>query len=261
MKTILTLTLLLAINLPATAAAPVSKCNSTIRICKASIKSQNFTVPVLELYTSQGCSSCPPAEAFLLRLYRNGLTNKVVPLAFHVDYWDNLGWKDPYASRAWSNRQRHEARRMALRTIYTPQFVFFGINFLSYPNLGKAIATTNTIKPRANITIKATLKGNLLSVISKVQPASKVLGRNMEVYFAISENGLSDHIRTGENAGRKLENDFVVRTFRKIGTNSEISTALPPAWKPANLNVVVYARDRDSGETYQSAILPLKQLR
>ncbi|MDQ6654236.1 MAG: DUF1223 domain-containing protein [Verrucomicrobiota bacterium] len=156
---------------------------------------------LLELYTSEGCSSCPPAEAWLSRLKDDaGLWRDFVPVAFHVDYWDRLGWRDPFASKAWTARQYGYSAQWNSGSVYTPEFVLDG---REWHNNGTPSAGAES--PGA---LKVSLRGGD-KVSASFQPA-KADATALELHVARLGFGLNVHVKAGENSGRKLLHDFVV---------------------------------------------------
>lgn len=158
---------------------------------------------LLELYTSEGCSSCPPADRYL-----SGLMDQagVVPLAFHVDYWNHLGWRDPFSQAAFSQRQRDYARSSGSRVIYTPQFILDGKDWRRErgdPPWREGAAHAPT---RIALSLDW-LDGQRLEVRGTLS------GRTGRVWLALYENGLETAVPAGENAGRRLRHDFVVRSL------------------------------------------------
>lgn len=161
-------------------------------------------VQLIELYTSQGCSSCPPAERFVSDLEtRPGLWREFVPVAFHVDYWDYLGWKDPYATSAFSHRQRAHRAEGNLPRVYTPGFVVDGQEWYGF------FVRRQLPAQRGNShRLRASLDGNVLTA-SYGGPT-----RAMDLHVAVLGFGLQDDIQRGENRGRRLTGDFVVLDHR-----------------------------------------------
>ncbi len=167
--------------------------------------SEEQQVSLIELYTSEGCSSCPPADKWLNSLKKDpGLWNEFIPLAFHVDYWDYIGWKDQYANKNNSDRQRRYARQQSLTTVYTPGFIFngkewrkwFGSRSLSFYESGKLPG--KLIIERNRTQIKADFQTQ--------QYSNKALIMNL----ALVGFGISSEINRGENSGKTLNHDFVV---------------------------------------------------
>lgn len=163
---------------------------------------------LLELYTSEGCSSCPPAEAWLSGLKDSpGLWKDFVPVAFHVDYWDYLGWRDPWAQRGFSDRQRAYAESWHNENIYTPGFVLNGKEWTDWSG------RKDTLKPSG-------AKAGVLTVTSSDTNHWQVNfapvnteGQHYEVHAALLAGGLSSDAKAGENRGRRLKHDFVVLTL------------------------------------------------
>ena len=157
-------------------------------------------VQLLELFTSEGCSSCPPAEASLAHLVKDSrLRRAFVPIAFHVDYWDRLGWKDPFASPEWTKRQRVYADNWNAESVYTPNFVLDGREW------GNATVPANVEAPGV---LRAIVRGDT-NILVNFDPANGKTG-DFEVYLARLGFGLNINVRAGENNGRSLRHDFVV---------------------------------------------------
>ena len=179
------------------------------------LESPGPRVSLLELYTSEGCSSCPPADRWISKLRDDPrLWREVIPIAFHVDYWDYIGWKDRFASPVYGNRQRDYARNRHVSTVYTPGFVLAGKEWRSWftrPVLsvensvaaGKLELTVDGQQARASFTPSAPISGDL------------------EMHVAILGFGLSSVVRAGENGGRTLEHDFVVLGYRNLATEKK----------------------------------------
>lgn len=208
---------------------------------------------LLELYTSEGCSSCPPADRWFSRLPL-GSAPPVVPLAFHVEYWDYIGWKDRFADPAWSARQREAVRRAGGRTVYTPQVMRNGIDFPRW-HAGEALAKAAAGEgaPRARVTLRLSdSPGGLVVEAEAAAPASA------ELFLALTESRLASQVRAGENRGRDLAHDHVVRRLVPLGAVAAGGTAFryvfrPGAdWKRADLAVSAFVQDPRTGEVLQA---------
>ena len=178
-------------------------------------------VQLLELFTSEGCSSCPPAEAGLAQLVKDSrLWREFVPIAFHVDYWDRLGWKDPFASPEWTKRQRVYAANWNAESVYTPNFVLDGREWQN--------ATVPVVNVEAPGVLRATVRGDD-NILINFDPANGKTG-DFEVYLARLGFGLNINVRAGENSGRSLHHDFVVLslTHEKLAPASQ-ELHFPPA--------------------------------
>ena len=168
---------------------------------------------LVELYTSEGCSSCPPAEAWLSKLKSNpGLWKDFVPLAFHVDYWDRLGWRDRFAASAWTQRQSAYASLLRSGSVYTPEFVVNGSEWRDWFRNGR-LPETNI---RGGILSAATTDGKKVSISYQRTDESE-----LEAHVALLGCGISSKIGGGENSGRQLTHDFAVLDHRASSmTNS-----------------------------------------
>ena len=186
----------------------------------ATFESGDTQATLLELYTSEGCSSCPPAEARLAELRNDpGLWKVIVPVAFHVDYWDHLGWPDRFASQAFTRRQYDYAALWRNGSVYTPAFV---------QNGREGTSPTSTSKPgplRADVSPKGVINVTFLPTAA---PTGALI-----VEAAPLANGVTSDVRRGENAGRKLTHEFVAldlihATLEKHGGSWTASLILPP---------------------------------
>lgn len=193
---------------------------------------------VLELFTSQGCSSCPPADRLLGAFARAGTVDgtPVVPLSFHVDYWDDLGWADPYAQPAWTARQHAYAAALGERRVYTPELVVGGAAGVVGSNL-VAIAAAIRAAPRpAHLPASATWTRDALEVTATAPAGADVL-------VAVFEDARTQKIARGENAGATLANHRVVRRLERVataGARGHVRVALDPAW--TGVGAVVFAQ-------------------
>jgi hypothetical protein len=195
---------------------------------------------VVELFTSQGCSSCPPADALIHEIANDpAMRGRVIPLAFHVDYWDSLGWRDPFSSAEWTQRQTRYARTMHLNSAYTPQAVVNGTREFVGSNraaLSAALEKASSEKPRTEVMLTARREGNsLIATIHATVPA------NDDLMLAVVEDGVITKIEHGENAGRTITNDAVVRKLMQVKPG-ESTVRLDPAWR--SLSVTAFVQDR-----------------
>lgn len=182
--------------------------------------------PVLvELFTSEGCSDCPPADALLERLDRSQPVSgaELIVLSEHVDYWDGIGWKDPYSSHEYSERQDAYAGQFGLGTVYTPQMVIDGRFELVGSDERKAIATIESAAKTPKIPVRITSvhlgAGNIvaLHVVAGPLPSSVAAG-SAEVLIAMADESDESHVSRGENAGRTLKHISVLRSLTRAGT-------------------------------------------
>lgn len=201
----------------------------------------NRTV-LLELYTSEGCSSCPPAEAWLSRLKSDArLWKDFVPVAFHVDYWDYLGWRDPFGAAEYSERQRAYAAQWKSRSVYTPGFVLDGKEWRGW--FGRDELPRASHQPTGKLTASSD-DGKRWSLRFEL-----VAGHSSLVDFHASLLGfdLSSDVKAGESRGHKLQHDFVVLTLAKATSRNskdsfqvELSLMSPPHVSAKRLGVAVW---------------------
>lgn len=209
--------------------------------------------PVLvELFTSEGCSSCPPADRNLKFLTeQQPITNaEIITLAFHVDYWDRLGWKDRFSSAQFSQRQESYAHAFKLGSNYTPQMVVDGATEFVGSNSGKASDAIAKAVDSPKSTIEISPGAHRWSVKITNVP----LHRGATVYAAIAEDGISTRVEGGENSGKMLEHVSVVRRLDTLGEIASDKSSLDaafevsadPEWKRENLKVVVFVQENDA---------------
>jgi len=173
----------------------------------------NQTV-LIELYTSEGCSSCPPAEKHLNSYTDNpDLWKSYIPLAFHVDYWDYIGWKDRFASPEYGTRQRQYARMHRASSVYTPAFFVNGKNWR--PGLFSGKHPDKNTRPVG--TLELQLENN--RIITTFKPVHDISGK-LELNIAILGMGIASSIEAGENSGRQSRHDFVVLAHKQYTANA-----------------------------------------
>jgi len=220
---------------------------------------------VVELFTSEGCSSCPPADELLGHL-RQDLSAKnvqVIPLGFHVDYWNSLGWKDRFSSAEFTQRQEQYTRALKVDGPYTPEMVVDGeVEFVGN-DAGQA---QRTIRQQASQLETAQVKiapvGTDQLKIQAKGPAAPS-GGNALVLLAITEDNLSTQVGAGENGGRTLHHAAVVRELRQVGTlkNGAFETTVPlkleNGWKRNDLRAVVFVQNGPSGKIEGAASVAL----
>ena len=204
---------------------------------------------IVELFTSEGCSSCPAAERGLEFLHREQPvpTAEIVPLALHVDYWDGLGWKDPFASRLFTNRQEIYIERFKRDSAYTPQFVIDGKYEVTGGDTGSATRLIENAAKNPTAAVDATVRDGNVSIRIGNVPVHD----DATVFIAIVENRIEREIGGGENRGRKLVHNFVVRKLSavgKIGSNqssAEFESALDLAGvaSKASTEIVVFVQE------------------
>lgn len=228
-------------------------------ICSKS--SPAHTIALLELYTSEGCDSCPPADKTISRLYQStGLNSEqVIPVTLHVDYWDYLGWKDVFAKKTYTERQRNLAELANTRSVYTPEIFINGKELRSWRNgMADDIRRINQ-KPAA-----AYLRMGIEKLADN-RLYFNLQGKSMhdaKLHFALIEQGLVSKVQTGENRGATLQHDFVAREWGEayqltVGKTANFATQLnlPANAKHKNLSVLAFAQDKQ-GNILQALSLP-----
>lgn len=181
---------------------------------------------LIELYTSEGCSSCPPADRWLSTLKDHpGLWHQLVPIAFHVDYWDYIGWKDRFARAEFTDRQRRYADEHSISTIYTPGLLSNG---KEWRNFAWAAPTTSRGRDVGTMIVKADIDELAISF----QPVQALAVDKLVANIALLGFGLTSDVQAGENTGRELSHDFVVleyaRATMKFHDGSYTATARRP---------------------------------
>ena len=234
------------------AAAALAACASLAPVHAAQTTS---TTPVIvELFTSEGCSSCPPADALLSQYVHSSPVPgvQVIALGEHVDYWNHGGWADPFSSAAFSQRQSDYSTAFHLDSIYTPQMIVDGkAQFVGSDGDGAEAAIRRAARvPKAQVSVEKTGPGQLAVHVGHL-PAS-ALSDPAEVYLAVTEDNLSSSVGGGENAGRHLFHSAVVRELVPLGTISGSTFAASPAvaiksgWRRGHLHAVVFAQEKAS---------------
>ena len=218
---------------------------------------------VVELFTSQGCSSCPPADSLLSSLVRNQPVPGalIVPLSEHVDYWDRLGWRDPFSSPRFTARQRDYAAAFDASSIYTPQVVVDGRVGLVGSRGAEVRAAIRDARDRPRVPVRIEVAGHPNSRVVEVAAAigperAGVSAEALGVWLAITESGLMTDVRAGENRFRRLRHTGVVRHLERIdtllpgavrdGSPARARLRLDPGWTRGRLHAVVFLQERES---------------
>lgn len=201
---------------------------------------------LVELFTSEGCSSCPPADRLLSDLAaearRNG--DPVFTLSFHVDYWNYLGWADPYSDSAFSARQKTYSRALRER-VYTPQMIVNGWRAFVGSDAARAQqALGDALQRPALLTLAAGVSPVTAEGMLLVSYAAPDLPADAVVHLAVVERGLSQDVMRGENKGRTLRHENVVRVFETLEAPfGKVNLDLPDALNLANASLIAYAQD------------------
>ncbi len=234
------------------------------------VESAPKTPVLVELFTSEGCSSCPPADALLAKLLREQpiADVEVIPLSLHVDYWDHQGWKDPFASKVFTSRQETYSKIFSAKPIYTPQMVVDGrdeLNGSDEPAARRAVQAAAS-RPHLPLRIDARVAGASvrLSIDLPAAPAAAD-GEPIDALVALTEDDLSSIVRRGENSGRTLTHVAVVRKLESLGSLereafvADGQLSLDRTWKAGKMRAVVWLQGRRTRQVYGAATSALVQ--
>jgi hypothetical protein len=203
---------------------------------------------IIELFTSQGCSSCPAADKNLSEILKRSVKEGkwIYGLSFHVDYWNHIGWKDPYSSKEFTDRQRQYAQRMKLSSMYTPQMIVNGTEEFVGSNMTDADASIKEAlrnAPLYQVKIKSVSVANqMITITYAIDKESN--GEILNV--AIVERNLENYVSRGENEGRKLHHDNVVRSFKTVQLQHTGEIHIPIGNSNVkNSSVILYIQNKD----------------
>ena len=219
---------------------------------ECTVHSDSQARALVELYTSEGCSSCPPADHWLSSLAASG-DKRVVPIAFHVSYWDYIGWKDRFADARYTERQRDMAQAQGASMVYTPQVMIGGRDFRSWSSPGavsRAIDEIARSTPPVAISLSMKPAGD-----SGIEGRAAVTGAGA-LFVALTQDGLSSKVTAGENRGENLHHNAVVRDFAAIASGGTFRFARKPDWDLAHMSLVAFAQDPRTGRVIQALSAP-----
>jgi hypothetical protein len=223
---------------------------------------------VVELFTSEGCSSCPPADALLSRLSKEQPVPgaQIIPLGMHVTYWDSLGWKDPASLQSATDRQQHYGAEWGTDRIYTPQAVVDGREELvasDEAGLKRAISRAAR-QPHAKVAFTAAIEEDWIVTTLAVSDVPADVKEPLDAAVFVTEDRVTSVVKRGENGGRTLRHDAVVRLARVTDLEPgarpvKLSVRdVRPEWARENLNAVVVLYGRRSWRIHGAALAPLK---
>jgi hypothetical protein len=235
----------------------------TAAAAECSVASGAQRLAVLELFTSEGCNSCPPADKWVSELPAKNLdTDRLITLAFHVDYWNQLGWTDPFSQAMFSDRQRRHSQRRGVNFVVTPQLLLNGRDYrltALFDDIAGKVNAINQTSAQADIRVKLSSRGSALDGKIEVSVPGTPDQRRAQVYVALYENNLVTAVKAGENKGRTLRHDFVVRKLvgplgldDKGNLSHAQSFPLDAGWKPQDLRWAVVVQHPQSGEVLQA---------
>jgi|SRR5581483_16890 len=224
---------------------------------RAAENSTPATPILVELFTSEGCSDCPPADAFLEKLDQQPFSRaQMIVLSEHVDYWNHDGWKDPFSSPFFSERQQEYAREFALQTVYTPQMVVDGSSEFVGGNQGAASKafTKAAAAPKIDLRLSAMQIEAANTLLAHLEVAALPKGEKGDVYIAIALNHAESQVSAGENSGHKLSHTAVVRSLTKVGSlqkeqsfAEDLRLPLPSGVPTDNLRLIAFVQKPHQG--------------
>ncbi len=232
----------------------------TAQAQKCAARSGEKTTVLVELYTSEGCNSCPPADRWLSELGGKYPAELVVPLALHVDYWDYIGWKDPYAKREFSQRQRRLSQLQRASLVYTPQVLVQGTDFRDWAGSAFDRTLVRLHEKPARARLELEILGATRDVLQvRVQAAivDPTQAADAGLYVATYENRLESQVTAGENSGRLLQHDHVALEWQGPYGPGERRLALPllPKAKIGESGIVAFVQNRRTAEVLQTLML------
>jgi len=183
------------------------------------ISSPNTRVSLLELYTSEGCSSCPPADKWISKLKNHpGLWTSIVPVGFHVDYWNYIGWKDRFSSPEYSARQKRYAKSKNIKTVYTPGFLLNGEEWRSF--FGTKKLSIETGKEVGTLSLMI----NDMELVAEYKPTENITDKILILNVAVLGFDIKTNVKSGENNNKELKHDFTVLGYKTIPLYKKLAT-------------------------------------
>ena len=224
-----------------------------------------LTQPLVELYTSEGCDSCPPADRWLAAHFALPAAARGIALAFHVDYWDRLGWVDRFGSARNTERQHQAMRANGATFVYTPQVLVQGKDVPGWAERGIPAVDAAARKPsRATLQVAATMDAQrAVDVQASAMIDDAALRRGATLFVAYVDGGLSSDVRAGENRGVRLRHERVVRNLQAVGTPdaqgriSGRARFIRPGEAGTSPTLVAFVQRSGNGDVLQTVALPL----
>ncbi|MDA8793739.1 DUF1223 domain-containing protein [Bacteriovoracaceae bacterium] len=219
--------------------------SNALKAVEIEFKSGSKKVHLIELYTSESCSSCPPAEAWMNSFKAHPkLWKEFVPVEFHVDYWNYLSWVDKYSQKEYSKRQRNYHKILSAG-VYTPQFIHNAQDWRSWQK--RKLPTDKKMAPE--------LKVNLNQTTGQVKFLIKTSKKNLNCHVALMGGGVSSKVKSGENKGKILQHEFAVLEYRSVTLSSgkcETKINLKPRLKTKNYSIAFWISDNSSFQIIQA---------
>jgi len=241
-----------------------------LRLYSAGAGSNVRTPMLVELFTSEGCSSCPPADKFLQTLDGQPIPGaEIIVLSEHVDYWNHIGWRDPYSASFYSQRQSVYAKRFGLDSVYTPQMVVDGTSQFVGSNSGQADKAFRKalVVPKLPVhlsSISADAANTLHAHLETGTLDSSFGLREAEVYVAVALSRAESQVSAGENSGHKLTHVSVVKSLTKIGAlkqgqvlTQDVRLTLEPGSDARKLRLIAFVQEPRQGRVLGAASMPV----
>jgi len=237
-------------------AALVSTAFVSSRLLNKKVKNENKGFAVVELFTSEGCSSCPPADELVAKVEKESTDKPVYILAFHVDYWNRLGWKDVFSDAAYSKRQQDYAAYLHLQSVYTPQIVVNGkTEFVGSEEntLRNAIRNSLQKTPASQLSLNVSKETqNQVTLLYNTQGTDK----NTVLLVALVQKQAQTKVERGENGGRTLAHVQIVRKLQQVslnGNSGQTTVALPAGFNQQNWEVIGLLQNTANGNVTGAA--------
>ena len=236
--------------------AAVINYKNTSGVKKGNTKPEGKGFAVVELFTSEGCSSCPPADELVARIQKEDKDKQVYILAYHVDYWNRLGWKDVFSSADYSKRQNEYANWLNLQSVYTPQIVVNGKKeFVGSEEgtLRNAITAGLRVQPAGALTISALTNQDHATIQYQANNA----GKNTNLLLALVQKSAQTKVKSGENGGHTLSHIQIVRKVQSVplaaSGNGKTTIALPDGFNTQGWEVIGFVQNDTNGEILAAA--------
>jgi hypothetical protein len=240
----------------------------------AAVHAAGRTAVVVELFTSEGCSDCPPADAVLAKLIAEQPVAgaAIIGLGEHVDYWDQLGWKDRFSSAALTNRQQVYGTQFNLDSVYTPQMVVDGRAQFVGSDGGAARKAIERAAAAAHATVTITIDSASERAVAATVAVADLpkpgRGDRVEIHVAVTEDHVSSEVKRGENRGRTLTHAAVVRSMTTVGqaaadgrASAHAEIPLGADWRRDQLTIVAFVQEQRGRAILASAAVPLQTAR
>lgn len=223
---------------------------------ECTVRSGPFRNPLVELYTSEGCSSCPPADRWLSAITPGAAQPHVVPIAFHVGYWDYIGWKDALADPRFTQRQRALAEAARRPNVYTPQVLLDGRDTPGWHRAGTLESIEGTMRSPAKAVLEISRRAGTGPIVADVRVEVPQRASKLELVVAVTEDRLSNRVTAGENRGATLQHRHVARDIATFPVDASRTVQVrfepKPDWKLRDTRLVAFVQDRSTGEVLQA---------